>query len=129
MSITENTNRSITVAQTIRNQIETPVLWALGATDLHGRVGNASFNPALVMNVRVIPFNAQGKRLSRPRVMELLIELTPWDDYTITVSYHKKLPNHGGWEYVTHQQFEHVYASELSRVLLSIDSMNDRKDS
>jgi hypothetical protein len=117
-----------TVGQTIREQVETPVLWALGASDLHGRARSASFNPGLVMNVRVLPFNARGKRMSRPRVMELLIELTPWDDYTITVSYHKKLPSFGGWEYVTHQQFEHVYASELSRVLLSIDSMDDRKE-
>lgn len=114
-----------TVAQTIRNQIETGVLWALGATDIHGRAGNASYNPALVMNVRVLPFNAKGKRLSRPRVMELLIELTPMDDYTITVMYHRKIRN-DGWELVTHAKFEHVYADQLSRVLLSIDSMDDR---
>ena len=106
------------VAQTIRNQISVGVLMALGAHKLHYTTVDG--DPALAFNVKVLPFNKQGKRLHTPRIMRLTIQLTAWDDYTITVSYDKQ------GETIVHDRFEVVYFDDLNRVLLSIDSMNDR---
>ena len=117
-----STDYTHAVANEIRRQLHFGVLMALGASNL--RHGMKDQNPALFMNVRVLPYNASGKRLGTPRIMLLTIELTPWDDYTITVSYTKN--QRGVMTEVIHEQHEHVTVDVLNSTMLSIDSMRDR---
>lgn len=111
-------NDHMTVAQTIRSQIQTPVLWALGAHQLSATTEDGK--PGLTCSVRVLPFRKDGTRASRPRIMRLFVLLNGLDYYDIKVTYLNK------FDVVEHVSFTDVDVFSLNRVLLSIDSMDDR---
>lgn len=118
-TVTGGDSKSAAVAQTIRKQIEIGVLMTLGASELrHGYVNGL---PSLLFTVRVFPFNHAGKRIRKARKMELAVQLTSWDDYTISVTY----PNKG--LVVMHELIEHVYVDSLNRTLFAIDSDKDKE--
>ena len=109
-----------TAVEVIRSQINPMVLMSLGASELVSSEANEG-RPALAFWARILPFNAKGKRLSRPAKMRVYIELTPADLYAITVVHSK------AGEYGVHFEMEGVGAEDLNRVLLSLDSDGDRE--
>lgn len=115
-TITRNEARAIGL--TIRSQINPLVLMSLGAHELGFLSGDQT--PGLLFKARILPFRKDGTRSHAPRIMIVRITLNPMDLYDINVSY----GNRG--EVVTHEEFEGIYAEDLNRVLLSLDSDDDR---
>lgn len=109
-----------TAAEVIRSQVNPMVLMSLGASEFVSTEANEG-RPALAFWARILPFNAKGKRLSRPAKMRVCIELTPADLYDITVVHSK------AGECGVHFEMEGVGAEDLNRVLLSLDSDGDRE--
>lgn len=106
------------IAATIRQQIELGVLMSLGARDL--AYTTAGEKPGFTFKATVLPFRKDGTRGTRGRTMRVTITFSPVDDYTVTVGYLNR------YEWVEHFRTEGVYADALNRVLLSIDSDDDR---
>jgi hypothetical protein len=94
------------VAQTIRQQLETGVLWSLGATDIM-RDG-----AALTFRARIAP-----KGFSRPRIMRVTITLTPADLYHVKVIWQRSKFA----DIETHAEIDDLDVSQLNRWLLSLD--------
>lgn len=116
--MTENTaalNASHTrqVALCAAAQIQRGVLMSLGATDM----GNTIIEemPALVFIARILPFNKDGRRSSRPAKMAVHVALDGSDTYTVIV---QRL--HQG-ERVEHARAEGIYFDQLNHVLLALD--------
>lgn len=116
MTKTSDKTRAMEVARTIRSQIQTGVLWALGASDLWATITEHG-NPALQFKARIIP-----KGQTKARVMTVVIELTPMDLYDITVTYiKKKASRFEAPVKVLHEEHTEVDVSILNAVLLSLD--------
>lgn len=111
------------VAEIINEQVQTGVLWSLGAQQFHATV-TANHLPAAAWTVRVLPFRKDGTRSTRARHMMLTVALNGSDYYDITVTYTDTRKG----ETVTHLKYDDVDVFNLNRVLLSIDSDTDRDD-
>lgn len=66
-----------TAAEVIRSQINPMVLMSLGASELVSSEANEGM-PALAFWARILPFNAKGKRLSRPASMGFTSRWKVW---------------------------------------------------
>lgn len=108
------------VASTIRDQIGLGVLMALGAHGL--RYTTHKTRPALAMNVKLLPFNADGTRSRQPRIMHLVVALNGNDYYDIVVTYLNRKR-----EQVVHETATDVDVSSLRSVLLGFDSERERE--
>ncbi len=118
---------AVEIASIIKQQITPGVLMSLGAHNL--RSGTMHHEkacqplPGLVFNARILPFRKDGKRSSQPRIMQVMVLLDPSDTYLIDVSYRPRRYDRAN---VTHFHTEGVYAADLSRILLALDSDDDR---
>lgn len=107
-------NIAAVVANIIKQQIPMGVLWSLGAdpkmfhTVIEGR-------PGLLLQARILPFNADGRRSVRPVKMSVAVLLEPSDTYQIIAYY-----NRGG-KVVDHARTSGVYADNLQHALLALD--------
>lgn len=105
-------------ADVIRQQATLGVLMSLGAHKL-GHYTDDQDQHALVFAARVLPFNANGERAQRPRIMRVIITHTAEDTYTITINYRR------GQKTVRHFEATGIYADQLAPTLLSVDSDTD----
>lgn len=101
------------VANAIRQQLGVPGFMTLGASDLYYTV--ESDMPGLAFKARILPFLKNGKRGSRPRVMDVRILLNAMDTYDVRVGYLN------GVYWVSHYVAKDVYADQLQRLALALD--------
>lgn len=111
-------NTAAATADVIRQQITSGVLMSLGAHKL-GYYTDEHDQHALVFAARVLPFNANGERAQRPRMMRVIITHTVEDTYTITIDYRR------GQKTVRHFEATGIYADQLAPTLLAVDSDSD----
>lgn len=125
---TEQTEQTRQIAATIRKQITGGVLMSLAARGFGFATGAAtrSGNPGLIFVATVLPFTQNGTRAARPRTMVAEVTLNSGDLYDIVVYYRQRGDRYGLGEPVIHEQHTDVPAEALARVMLSIDSDNDR---
>lgn len=112
----DDINQGRFVAGEIRRQIGPMAFMSLGATNLHSITANEDYNGGLYFEARILPFNKNGERSSRPRVMQVTVTLTYRDLYDIEVRYLK------GGDIVTHAELGDVYGDEIQHVMLALDS-------
>lgn len=105
-------------ADIIRQQITPGVLMRLGAHNL-GHYTDDREQHALVFVARVLPFNVNGDRSERPRIMRVIATLNGADTYDITVDYRR------GKQIVRHFAANGIYNDQLPHVLLAVDSDDD----
>lgn len=98
----------MSVAATIRSQIEIGVLMALGASDL------TYWEDMFEFKARILP----KASAQRARVMRVQIKLDSNDTYSIEVGYVHK------FDWVTHKHFDNVYADNLNQVLIGLDNVS-----
>ena len=77
--------------------------------------------PSLIFQARILPFKKNGERAEAPRVMYVVVSLTPNDTYEITVSYYASHSE----PRADHFHATDVYAEDLSRTLLALDYDGD----
>lgn len=104
------------VGKIVRSQIEMGVLWSLGASNLGY---SAEGFGGLEFDARILPFNKNGKRAAKPRVMHVKIVLNALDYYDVSVGFRK------GSEWVEHFSRKDVDAFSLNRLLLALDWNGD----
>ena len=110
-----------TTASIIRQQITPGVLMSLGAHKL-GHYTDEQGQQALVFLARVLPFNVNGQRAERPRLMRVMVTLNGADTYDIAVDYRR------GHKTVRHFYAQGIYADQLPHTLLAVDSDSDLEE-
>lgn len=103
------------IAATIRDQITPGVLMSLGAHKLGYINDDEEVAGGLRFVASILPFNKNGERAARPRLMTVVVTLTYADLYDISVVYPRK------HEAVTHYQASGVYCYQLAKLLLALD--------
>lgn len=101
-------------AEIIRSQISNNVLMSLGAEGLVADT-DENGNPQLSFTARILPFNKDNSRSTRPAKMLVFVTLAPSDTYTVTV---KRLRD---MVFEEHAYTDDVYADQLNTVLLALD--------
>ncbi|AWY06704.1 hypothetical protein SEA_ZETA1847_70 [Microbacterium phage Zeta1847] len=104
------TNTTATIAHTIREQITTGALMALGARELIATESGLRFTAS------ILPFTKSGARGTRARAMRVEVTLNGLDYYDVVVSY-------AGRDYSTveHYAGDNIDAFSLARILLALD--------
>lgn len=97
-----------------RTQIGIGPLMTVGASNLYGS------NKALKFDARIHPWLKDGKRAGRPRVMRVTIDLLADDLYRVRVGY----LNRGEW--VSHFEVQGIYAEDLARLIVDLDSGTEK---
>lgn len=105
--------RSREIASTIKKQVNTMTYMSLGASNF------TAINGGLRFNARILPFNADGSRSSKPSNMIVEIRLNGHDYYDVQVHRIKD------FRASTHFEQENVDASSLDRLLFSLDYNGD----
>lgn len=108
---TTTTERIPMDARVALQQCTNGALMTVGASDIE------LYTDCLQFKARIHPRRQDGTRASGARVMKVRIELTPADLYRVTVGYFPKK-----WEWREHFQAEGIYAEDLAKVLVSLDS-------
>lgn len=105
------------IATTITEQATTGALMTLGAYPLRptNLYADDTRRGGAMWNVRIMPMKKNGDRSSTVRKMELTIELTYADTYTVTAKYY----NRG--KAVIHFQRDNVYWDQLEKLLVALD--------
>lgn len=112
------------VASTIREQINTGSLMALGAHELRPLdfiADDASAPlPSLAFKARILPFTKSGHRSTAARVMQVVVSLNAADLYDVLVIYKGR-----DGQKVVHYESSDVDAMKLSWLLLALDFDGD----
>ena len=107
---------ALQIANTIRQQIDTRVLWAIGAHEF-GFIRDQ--RGGLTFKTRILPMRKDGTRGTRPRIMRMTITLTGDDLYDIEVGYLSQS------RWVTHYRESGLYWDALTPTILALDSDTD----
>lgn len=97
----------------LRDQIGLGVLWTVGARNLVNHD-----HKALSMTASIHPRIKDGRRGSSARNMEIRVTLGFDDLYRVSVRY----PARGTKETITHWEMDGIYAEDLARIFVSLDS-------
>ena len=110
------------VARIVRSQIEGGVLMSLGARTFLATNGKCTVtgDAGLVFDATILPYRQDGTRSTRPRTMRVEVTLNAADLYDVVVTYTQRL------ERLMHERISDVPVESLNRVLLSLDSDDDR---
>ena len=100
------------VGKVVHVQLDTKVLWSLGATGLQY---SAKGLGGIEFDARILPFKVNGERGSRARVMRVKVLLNSSDYYDVSVGYPK------GYEWVEHFSREDVGVESINFLLLALD--------
>lgn len=127
-TVTVSTEASVTskvafeVARILRSQIEGGVLMSLGARTFLATNGKCTVtgDPGLVFDATILPYRKDGTRCTRARTMRVEVTLNGGDLYDLVVTYTQ------GLERLLHERITDVPVESLNRVLLSLDSDDDR---
>lgn len=98
--------------QTCLDQITRGGLMTVGASNIR------LYLDAVTMNARIHPRRKDGRRAGAARVMQVKITLSSWDTYSLSVSY----LDGRKFEFVTHWEMDGIFAEDLPRIFLSLDS-------
>lgn len=100
-------------ATVIRGQLEGGVLMSLGAITWDAIADGG--DPGLAFQARILPFNKDGSRSDRPRLMDVTIRGNDRGSYDIEVVYFN------GARRIVHWAGENTSPALLNRVLLALD--------
>ncbi|MGP4992010.1 hypothetical protein ACT3R3_14655 [Glutamicibacter sp. AOP5-B1-3] len=104
----------MTVAGTIRQQVEVGTFMSLGAHEFAALTSEGR-EIGLTFKARILPFTKAGKRSPRPRIMRVTVELNNLDYYDVRVLYAAR------GQFITHYELGNIDAGQVSRILLALD--------
>ncbi|MGP5652603.1 hypothetical protein [Glutamicibacter arilaitensis] len=104
----------MTVAGTIRQQVEIGIFMSLGAHEFAALTSEGR-EIGLTFKARILPFTKAGKRSPRPRIMRVTVELNHLDYYDVRVLYAAR------GQFIAHYESSSIDAEQLSRILLALD--------
>lgn len=105
---------STNIATTIKSQIGVGSLMSVGASGFIAQ-SDDSATPGLGFTARLHPYTKTGNRSTAARKMTVWVNLTADDLYRVRVRY-------GKYSEHTHFETDGIYADQLPRLILSLDS-------